>query len=411
MDTIYERCAGADVHSREVRVCIRVLEDGQLRQQVRSFGTSTRELLALADWLLAERISVLAMESTGVYWKPLWNILENVLEVMLVNAHHVKALPGRKSDTQDCQWIAQLLQHGLLRASFVPDLPQRELRDLTRTRAQMVAQRTQVANRIQKHLEDANIKLAETISDVLGVSGRAMLRAMIAGQSDPAVLAELSRGRMRSKREQLKLALEGRLSEHHRFLLGLLLEEVEALERLLNALEQRIEQAVAPLQKQVELLSSIVGIDRTVAHVILAEVGTDMGRWPDEDHLASWSGLCPGNHQSAGKRKTGRTRQANRWLKAALCQAAWAATHVRESYLSAQYRRIARRRGKKRALLAVAHTLLRIVYQVQKDGVQYQDLGAGWFDHLAPQRLQRHLVRRLESLGYHVTLQPVTPAA
>lgn len=410
METIHERCAGVDVHSRELRVCIRRMEGGRLRQEVRSFGTTTRELLALGDWLKRERVSIVAMESTGVYWKPVWNVLDGMVELMLVNAQHIKKVPGRKTDTQDCQWIAQLLQHGLLRASFVPERPQRELRDLTRARSQVVAQCAQVCNRVQKVLEDANIKLTETVSDVLGASGRDMVRALIAGQSDPEVLAELARGRMRSKRESLKVAFEGRINEHHRFMLEVLMQELSGLEAVVARLEKRIEELTASMEVQIQSLCGIPGISRTVAVVILAEVGKDMSRFADAAHLASWAGICPGNHESGGKRKSGRTCRADRWLKSALSQAAWAATHTR-TYFRAQYHRIARRRGKKRALLAVAHSLLRVVYHVLRDGTAFNDLGMDWFDRRNSERLQNHLVRRLESLGYQVHLARPSEAA
>jgi transposase len=352
------------------------------------------------------------MESTGVYWKPIWNILEGQFEMLLVNALHIKQVPGRKTDVKDAEWIAQLLQHGLLRNSFVPGAPQRELRELTRQRRQLIQTTASVANRIQKVLEDANIKLASVATDVLGVSGRAMLEALIAGQDDPETLADLAQRKLRAKIPQLRLALHGRVTDHHRFLLRLLLDELTHLEQLIGRLSQRIAEVLpAPFVEAVERLATIPGIKQQAAENILAEIGTNMDQFGDAARLASWTGMCPGNNESAGKRKSGKTTKGNRWLRATLVQCAWAASHTKDTYLSAHYRRLAARRGKKRALVALGHTLLGIVFHMLKNRTTYRELGPDYLDQLDTVRLTRSLVRRLERLGHQVTLQPQQPAA
>jgi transposase len=411
MDTLHPHCAGLDVHKDSVVACVRhATPGGKAVEHVRSFGTTTSELLALGDWLMAEGATHAAMESTGVYWKPVWNLLEGRLSLMLVNAHHIKQVPGRKTDVKDCQWIAQLLQHGLLRASFVPERPQRELRDLTRQRAQLVGDRARVANRIQKVLEDANVKLGSVASDVLGASGRDMLKALAAGSTDPAAMAELARYRMRVKIPQLREALAGKVTAHHRFMLKMLLEQVEHLDGQIAAFDKQVEEVMSPLEKEaVRRLDAMPGIESRSAQVIVAEIGTDMRRFPNEHHLASWAGLSPGNHESAGKRRSGHTNPANPWLRTMLCQCALAAGRKKGSYYSAQYRRIAARRGRKRAVIAVAHSQIVAIYHLL-DGAQYHDLGADHFDKLAPDRLKRNLIARLEHLGYKVTLEE-KPAA
>jgi transposase len=412
MDILHACCAGLDVHKKTVVACVRRQDSGgRAHQQVRTFGTMTRDLLALADWLAEHGVTHVAMESTGVYWKPIWNLLEGRFEVILVNAHHIKQVPGRKTDVKDSEWIAELLQHGLLRASFVPPPPIRELRDLTRQRAQLVAEKAAAANRIQKVLEDCNIKLASVATDILGVSGRAMLESLVAGEEDPQQLAELARKRLRQKIPALQLALRGRVTAHHRFQLRLLLDHVAHLEGLIGRLGARVEEVLAPFAEAAERLTTIPGVDRRTAEVMVAEVGTDMGRFPTAGHLASWAGMCPGNNESAGKRKSGKTTKGSRWLRQVLTQAAWAASHTKGTYLAAQYRRLAGRRGKKRALVALGHTLLVIVYQVLKDGTTYQELGADHLDRLEPERLTRYFVKRLERLGHQVTLQPKEDAA
>jgi transposase len=412
MDTLHPHCAGLDVHKDTVVACVRhQLPNGRVRKAVRTFGTMTGDLLALADWLTAEQVSHVAMESTGVYWKPVYNLLDEQFELLLVNAQHIKQVPGRKTDVRDCEWIAELLQHGLLRKSFVPPGPVRELRELTRQRAQLVAEKARVANRIQKVLEDANLKLGSVASDVLGKSGRAMLAAIAAGETDPEKLAELALRRLRSKQEALRQALAGRVTDHHRFLVQLLLDQVVLLEGLVGRLEARIAAVLPPVAEAVQRLTTIPGVGRQVAEAVVAEVGTDMNVFPSAGHLASWAGVCPGNDQSAGKRRSGRTTKGSRWLRTVLVQAAWSASHSKGTYLRARYQRLARRRGRKRALLGVAHSLLGIIYQVLKQGTTYQELGENYFDRQEADRLVRHLVKRLESLGQKVTLEPTKEVA
>jgi transposase len=413
MDTLYACCAGLDVHKETVVVTVRRRKDnGKLWQQTRRYGTMTEQLLELADWLEAEGVTHLAMESTGVYWKPIWNLMEDRFTILLVNAQHIKHVPGRKTDVIDSEWIAQLLQCGLLRGSFVPETPQRQLRELTRQRRQLVHSKSSVANRIQKVLEDANIKLGSVATDVLGVSGRDMLRALIAGEANPEVLAELARGKLRVKIPALRLALRGRVTEHHRFLLGLLLDELTHLEELIARLSARITEVLpAPFAEAIQRLATIPGIDERAAENILAETGIDMEVFPTHGHLASWTGMCSGQRESAGKRQSGRTRKGNRWLRTTLVQVAWAASHTKRTYLSAHYRRLAGRRGKKRALVALGHTILVIIYHVLRDRTTYKDLGGDYFDRLDTERLTRTLVRRLERLGHDVVLKPKEPAA
>ena len=412
MEILYRACAGLDVYKETVVVCVRRLgAAGQVHQEVRTFATMTRDLLALADWLAVQGVTHVAMESTGVYWKPIFNILENQFQVILVNAQHIKHMPGRKTDVKDCEWIAQLLQLGLLRASFVPPRPVRELRDLTRQRAQLVQERARTANRIQKVLEDANLKLGSVATDILGVSGRDMLEAIVAGETDAEKLAELARQRLRAKIPALRLALEGRVTEHHRFLLRTLLDHVAHLETVIGQYSARIEAVLSPFEAAVDRLKTIPGVDRRAAEVIVAEIGKDMSQFPSDDHLSSWAGVCPGNDQSAGKRRSGRTTKGSRWLRTRLVPVAWAASRTKGSYFSAQYRRLAPRRGKKRALAALGHAILVIAYHLLKDGTTYQELGADFFEELEPERLVRYLVRRLEKLGHKVTLEPREDAA
>jgi transposase len=409
MDTIFARVAGLDVHQKFISVGVRCrLETGKLFAEVRTFGTMTRDLLALADYLEALGVTHVALESTGVLWKPVWNILEGRFELLLVNPRHVKQVPGRKSDVNDAEWIAQLLQCGLLRGSFVPRRELRELRDLTRFRAQLASEQTRLANRIHKVLEDANIKLGAVASDILGKSGRAMLRALIRGERQPHKLADLAEGRLRAKIPELKLALEGHFTEHHRFLVEHLLGHLDELERRVDEISDRIAKCLRPLLDDARLqrLDAIAGVNRTTIEDVIAEIGVDMSVFPDETHLSSWAGICPGNEESAGKRLRSRTTRKNRWLRRALVEAAWAAGRTKNSYLGAQYRRLAPRRGKKRALLAVGHSLLVILYHMLKYDREYQDLGADYFDRLEPERLRRYLVKRLERLGYQVSLTP-----
>ena len=409
MEAVFSDVCGLDVHAGSVQACVRHLRAGRVEHEVRGFGTMTRDLLLLADWLKAEAVTHVAMESTGVYWKPIFNLLEGQFEVLVVNARHVKHVPGRKTDVLDCQWLAQLLQCGLLRGSFVPERPQRELRDLTRHRAQLVHQLAAVANRIQKVLEDANIKLGQVASDVLGVSGRARLRALVEGGQTPEQMAELARKQLRKKLPELRLALDGRLTAHHRFVLAELLDQVDDLERRIERFSRRIEEISGPFAAAISAVAELPGFNQRSAENVVAEIGADMSRFPTADHLASWAGLCPGSHESAGKRKSGKTTKGSRWLRAALCQAAWAATRTKKSYFRAQYGRLVRRRGKKRAIVAVGHSLLRVIYHVLSTGEVYADLGVDFFEKRETDRLVQSHVRRLESLGYQVTL--AKPAA
>jgi transposase len=411
MDTLYPRCAGIDVHKDNVVVCVRYADrPGKASEQVRTFSTMTADLLALFDWLAACRVSHVAMESTGVYWKPGFNILEAGFRVILVNAEHIKKVPGRKTDVKDCQWIAQLLQHGLLKASFIPPPPIRELRDLTRQRTQLTEERTAAANRIHKVLEDANIKLAGVATDVLGVSGRDMLEALIAGQTDSKQLADLARKRLRAKIPELRRALQGRVTDHHRFLLRMHLDHIGHLDGLIGRITARVEELMAPFALAQERLETIPGISQRAAETVLAEIGDRMEQFPTAGHLASWAGMCSGSNESAGKRRSGRTTKGDRWLKRTLVQAAWAASHTKGTYLAAHYRRLAKRRGRKKALVAVGHTLLVIIYHVLQRGTTYADLGPDFLDRLEPERLTRQLVKRLEALGHKVTLE-TCPAA
>ena len=410
MDRLYDRCAGIDVHKDNVVVCLRCTEPGGTREEIRTFATMTADLLELADWLAAHAVRHVAMESTGVYWKPVFHLLEGRFELTLVNAQHLKQVPGRKTDVKDCQWIAQLLQHGLLKASFVPPAPIRELRDLTRQRTQLIGERSSAANRVQKVLEGANIKLAGVASDVLGASGWDMIEALIAGQTDPDALADLARQRLRAKIPQLRQALRGRVTEHHRFLLRVHLDHIKHLDELIDRLGERIEEVLRPFAQAAERLQTIPGISQRVAETVIAELGPSMDPFPSAAHLASWAGMCPGNDQSAGKRRSGKNPKGNRWLKRILVQAAWAASRAKGTYPAAQYRRLAKRRGRKKALVALGHTLLVIIYHMLKRGADYQELGEDFLDRLEPKRLTGHLVKRLERLGYNVTLEPI-PAA
>lgn len=407
MEVLHACCCGLDVHKESVTACVLWAEGkGKKRKEKRQFGTMTGDLLAMADWLRACGVTHVAMESTGVYWKPVWNILEGQFEVLLVNAQHIKAVPGRKTDQNDAEWIADLLQHGLLRGSFVPPTPIRELRDLTRYRVSLAQECNRIANRIQKVLEDGNIKLASVATDALGASGRAMLKAMIEGEDDAEKLAEMSRGLLRNKIPELRRALEGRLRSHHRFLLKELLEHLEFVEAKMARLEREIGEHLRPFEEKVERLCTIPGVEWVTASGLIAEIGIKMDQFPDAEHLASWAGLCPGSYESAGKRKSGKTRKGSAWLRRCLCQAAWAVSTKKNNYLSALYRRLAARRGKKRAIIAVAHALLQIAYYILRDGKLYHELGADYFDRLHPSRTKRYLVKRLEGLGFQVTLVP-----
>jgi transposase len=408
MNIIHPRCAGLDVHKQSVIAC-RLFPRAEGQQaEVRTFGTMTTDLLALADWLSVAGVTHVAMESTGVYWKPVFNLLESEFSVILVNAKHVKYVPGRKTDVKDAQWLAQLLQHGLLKASFVPAAPQRALRDLVRYRTKLVQERTQEVNRVQKVLEDGNLKLASVASDVMGVSAREMLTCLIAGQDDPQQLAQLARGRMRSKIEVLERALTGHLTDTHRFLLSLHLHHIDTLNEMIERLSHQIEQATQPFDQANELarLDEIPGVGPHVAQVIIAELGTEMNRFPTAAHAVSWAGLAPGRNESAGRNQSAKTVKGNRHLKAILVQAAHTVARSKDNYLGAQFRRLAARRGKKRAAVAVARSILVIAYHMLRQGTHYLELGVNYFDKLNREAVERRLLKHLSQLGYKVTLEP-----
>jgi transposase len=401
MDIIHRNCAGLDVHKKIVVAAI--LVEGRSKD-IRSFGTMTADLLELSDWLMSRGVTHVAMESTGEYWKPIFNILENNFEVMLVNAQHISKVPGRKTDVSDAEWIADLLRHGLLSASFIPPVGQRELRELTRFRSTFVKERATLVNRVQKVLESANIKLASVASDVVGVSGRAMLEAIIAGKATSEQMAELSKGKLRSKREELSRALEGRVKPHHRFVLTELLSQIDSLEETIARFDQEIEEYCRPYEEAVALLDTIPGVARQTAENIVAEIGTDMSRFPTANHLASWAGVAPGNNESAGKKRSGKVKKGNKPLGVILNQAAHSAAHTKNTYLSAQYHRLAGRRGKKRALVAVAHSILVMSYFMIKRHEPYCELGSDYFDRRRPETTAKRLVSRLEHMGYQVSL-------
>ena len=407
MNVIYPRCCGLDVQKREVVACVVSTElDGTVHKEVRAFGTMTPDILALADWLAAQEVTHVAMESTGVSWKPIWNLLEEGFALLLVNARHVKAVPGRKTDVRDCEWLAELLRHGLLTGSFVPERPQRELRELTRYRTSLVRERTAAANRLQKTLEGATITLASVATDILGTSGRDILAALVAGETDGAELAQLAQGRLREKLPQLERALVGRVGPHQRFLVAEQVAHVDFLEESIARVSTEIAERVQPEEEAIARLDTIPGVGRSVAEVLGAEVGTDVGRFPSPQHVASWAGLCPGNHESAGNRHSGKTRKGSPWLRACLVQAAHAAARTKGTYLAAQYRRLAARRGRAKAAVAVAHSILIIAYHVLTEGTVYRDLGGNYFDERDRQAVERRLVHRLQGLGYTVSLTP-----
>jgi transposase len=412
MQVTYERCCGIDVHKKTLVACAIVPgPDGKPRKEMRTFDTMTGDLNALAAWLKDLGVTHVAMESTGVYWKPVFNLLEGQFEILVVNAEHIKKVAGRKTDVQDAEWIADLLRHGLLKGSFIPSAQQRAWRDLTRYRTRLIDERTEEVNRLQKVLEGANIKLASVASDVTGVSGRAILAALLEGRQTPAEMAALAKGRLRKKQAELSRALEGVLQPHQRFMVIELLGHLDYLEEAIERLDAEIAAQMQPFEAELARLDSIPGVNRRVAEVLAAEVGVDMKPFADAEHLASWAGMCPGNKTSAGKRYSGKTRKGSKWLKRALTEAAHGAARKKNQYLKAQYHRLAGRRGKKRAIIAVGHSILKIAYHVLTKQQTYQDLGENYFEERDREGVKRRAVQRLEQLGFKVNLSPAEAIA
>jgi transposase len=405
MEVLHPRCAGLDVHAGSVTACVRIATGPDVTYEHRTAAATSRGLLELADWLAAHGCTHVAMEATGVYWKPVWHVLEAGFTLVLANAMHIRNVPGRKSDMNDATWIADLLAHGLIRSSFVPPAPIQELRDLTRTRKQLVGEIARHTLRIQKTLEDANLKLTRVMTDILGTSGRAILAALIAGETDPQRLADLTRGRLKATRAELVDALHGRVTEHHRFMLRLHLTQIDALAVAVATIEARTGDALGPFRAAVSLLTTMPGLSDTTARVLIAEIGTDMTRFPTVGHLISWAGLCPRLDESAGKRRSTRTRRSAPWLKTTLTTAAWAATRKKDSYLRAQFLRIKSRRGAKKAILAVASSMLTAAYFMLRDGVEYHDLGAHHFEQRDKDQLAKRLIQRLRDLGVAVEVK------
>jgi transposase len=412
MEVVFERCCGLDVHKATVVACLWIRDQaGKVHKEIQTFGTMMMDLLVLYDWLKAKEVTHVAMESTGVFWKPIYNLLEDGFQVLLVNAEHIKRVPGRKTDVTDCEWIADLLAHGLLKASFIPPKPIRELRDLTRYRKSLIDERVREMNRLHKLLQAANLKLSSVASDVMGLSGRRMLEALLEGQTDPEVLADLAKGKLRKKLPELKKALHGRFGMHHRFLLEHILGHLDFLDEAIEKISEEVATRTVPFDELIQFMDTIPGVDRKAAEGTIAEVGWDMERFPTHRHLASWTGLCPGNHETAGKRKKGKTRKGDRWFRRYAIEMALAASRTKGSYLNALYHRLVRRKGHKKAIVAVAHAILVIIYHVLKHRVPYRELGADYFDKLNVTYIKRHHVRRLESLGFKVTLEPLEAAA
>jgi len=404
MEVLHPRCAGLDVHSQTIVAAVRIAEGGKVRREAETFGTTTRELLRLRDWLKEFGATHVGMEATGVYWKPVWHILEDEFSQVLGNPREIQNVPGRKTDMNDATWLSDLIAHGLIRSSFVPPRPIQELRDLTRTRKQMMRERGQHVQRIQKVLEDANVKLTNALSDLTGVSGRAILEAMVRGVSDPDQLAALAHARVRASKEQLRDALQGRVTDHHRFMLQIHLRQIDSIDAAIELLEAQIERALAPFREQVGHLLGMPGISEVMAATIVAEIGTDMSAFPTAGHLLAWAGLSPQQNESAGKRRNSRTKK-QRWLKTAMVQAAWAASRKRDSYYHAQFLRIRARRGAKKAVVAVAASMLTAVYYMFKNNTTYNELGHEYFQQRDTGRAADRLVKRLRSMGYEVELR------
>jgi transposase len=406
MEVIYPRCAGLDVHKQSVVACVRIAGDGPLVQEVRTFAATTSGLLTLCEWLESFGVEHVAMEATGVYWKPVWHVLEGHFELVLANAAHVKNVPGRKTDVNDAVWLADLLAHGLIRASFVPPVAVQELRALTRTRKQFVRERAAHVQRIEKVLEDANLKLSSVISDILGTGGRAVLQALVDGHSDPEFLASRITTRIKSSRTELLEALHGRISAHHRFMLRLHLGHIDALNQAIAAIEKELGSALQPFRQAAKLLSTMPGLSQVAANVVVAEIGIDMTRFGTPGHLLSWACMCPRSDESAGKRRSTRLRRGGKWLKTTLVQAAWAAVRTKGSYLQAQFHRLRARRGAKKAIVAVAASMLTAAWHMLRDGTEWHDLGAAHFDRADASKTANRLIRRLQQIGYVVQAQP-----
>lgn len=404
MEVLYPRCGGLDVHKDTVVACVRIAEGQKVEREVRRFGTTTRELLKLLDWLQGRRVTHVAMESTGVYWKPVWHVLEGQFELVLGNAKEMRNVPGRKTDQSDATWIADLQAHGLIRNSYIPTEPVQDLRDLTRTRKQLVRERAQHVQRIQKVLEDANVKLASVLTDVMGLSGRMILEAIVRGEDDPTKLARLAHPQVKASQDKLAEALQGRVRDHHRYMIRLHLDQIESLNAALKSLEARLDSALSPFREQIQRLCTIPGVSETVASVIVAECGVDVTAFPTAGHLVAWAGLAPQQNETAGKRKSTRTKR-QRWLKTTLVQAAHAAVKKRDSYLRSKYYRIRARRGGKKAIVAVAASMLTAAYHMLERGVDYEDLGPDYYDCFDRKRATKRLIRRLEGLGYAVDLK------
>jgi transposase len=412
---LFERCAGLDIHKESIVACVRVPgTDGQRCQQTRSFGTTTQELLVLLDWLRSYGVTLVGMESTGVYWRPIYYLLEDHMECWLLNAQHLRNVPGRKTDVKDAEWICQLVEHGLVRASFVAPREIRELRDLVRYRKAQIEERTRETQRLEKTLQDAGIKLSSVASKVLGVSGRLMLDALISGTHDPELLADLAKGKLRLKLPALKQALEGRFTGHHALIVSRQLAHIDFLDEAIAALSVRVDEVIAPFASKVALLDTIPGVDKRTAELLIAEIGADMTVFPTHRHLASWAGMCPGQNESAGKSKSGKTRKGSKWLRAGLTEAAKASSRTKGTYLSAQYQRLRGRRGHQKATIATGHSILVAAWHILSKDIPYQDLGDDYFIKRQTQHAERYrnrLIHQLEKLGHKVTLEPLPQAA